>query len=393
MVIRSLIFWTFAGLFTLNSVLAQEIDPVILGVGVNNITNTLDIPENVNQPIEQISHTLIEAGITLQTGKWNGEDIPLLSLYIGGLESNHPNHDTAVYSITSVPNSHHPIREKSQALHSRFNTYYGFDIMLETPNTDSIEAVVYAATAIGLYTANQCKDAQTYFRWFLENTNNPFDTSVANFYLGNCALIEEDYLAAANYFRDSLENIEEAYLDTALAPMTNLAWIYLQMGDQDNGIALIDKMDILVNKEIVHESVTIDTLSRQALLFMQIQNHDQAIQDMNMAIIRAWNGYTYRGSRMADLYILRGQMYLNLYEWDKSLNDFNTAIELAPDYADAYFQRGVLYYSILQTGQELREEALADFRHYLELAPDGEHADQARDYAAKIDAELAALDE
>jgi plasmid stabilization system protein ParE len=47
----------------------------------------------------------------------------------------------------------------------------------------------------------------------------------------------------------------------------------------------------------------------------------------------------------------------------------------------------------LQTGQELREEALADFRHYLELAPDGEHAEQAREYAAKIEAELATLNE
>ncbi|MBZ0300885.1 MAG: tetratricopeptide repeat protein [Anaerolineae bacterium] len=94
-----------------------------------------------------------------------------------------------------------------------------------------------------------------------------------------------------------------------------------------------------------------------------------------------------------ELYILRGQMNLYLYEWDQSLADYNTAIELAPEDADAYFQRGVLYYSILQTGQELREEALADFKHYLELAPDGPYANQAQEYAVKIEAELAALAE
>ena len=92
-----------------------------------------------------------------------------------------------------------------------------------------------------------------------------------------------------------------------------------------------------------------------------------------------------------ELYIQRGQMYLLLYEWDKSLDDYNTAIDLAPDDAEAYFYRGVLYYSVLQTGQALHENALADFRHYLELAPQGDHAAEARDYVDKIEAELAAL--
>lgn len=95
----------------------------------------------------------------------------------------------------------------------------------------------------------------------------------------------------------------------------------------------------------------------------------------------------------ADFYIQRGQMHLNLYEWDKSLADYNTAIELAPEYADAYFQRGVLYYSILQTGQALRGAALADFQTYLKLAPDGPYAAQAGEYIGKIEAELAALNE
>ena len=86
-------------------------------------------------------------------------------------------------------------------------------------------------------------------------------------------------------------------------------------------------------------------------------------------------------------------MYLNIYEWDKSLDDYNTAIELNPSYAEAYFQRGLLYYSILQTGDSLREEALADFRHYLELAPDGPHADEPRRYITGIEAAMVALGE
>ncbi len=92
------------------------------------------------------------------------------------------------------------------------------------------------------------------------------------------------------------------------------------------------------------------------------------------------------------LYVLRGQMYLALYEWDSALADYNRAIELAPEYAASYFYRAVLYYSILQTGIELRREAQADFQRYLELAPEGEHAAQAAEYAAQIERELTALE-
>jgi tetratricopeptide (TPR) repeat protein len=133
------------------------------------------------------------------------------------------------------------------------------------------------------------------------------------------------------------------------------------------------------------QSNATNALVAHAKQLLQHSDYDSALAEINAAVALA--------PQNPDLYILRGQVYLNLYEWDKSLNDFSAAIELAPEYADAYFQRGVLYYSILQTGQELREEALADFQHYLELAPDGEHADQAREYAAKIEAELATLNE
>ncbi len=141
----------------------------------------------------------------------------------------------------------------------------------------------------------------------------------------------------------------------------------------------------------------IDALYSRAKLYSLVSNYDAAIKDINQAFeIIKWrtSEYTWiNSSTLAELYTLRGQMYLNLYEWDQSLEDYNTALELNPDYAEAYFQRGVLYYSILQTGQELREEALADFRHYLDLVPDGPYAEQAERYAETIEAELAALNE
>ncbi|GIL14416.1 MAG: hypothetical protein BroJett038_31360 [Chloroflexota bacterium] len=111
--------------------------------------------------------------------------------------------------------------------------------------------------------------------------------------------------------------------------------------------------------------------------------YDDAIADLTAALeITPQN---------PELHLLRGQMYLALYEWDKALTDYNAALELAPDYADAYYYRGVLYASILQTGLDTRDDALADFRRYLELAPTGDHAADAAQYVADLEAAQDAL--
>jgi tetratricopeptide (TPR) repeat protein len=89
---------------------------------------------------------------------------------------------------------------------------------------------------------------------------------------------------------------------------------------------------------------------------------------------------------LAALYTLRGQMVILLYEWDRVLENYDTALTLDADYAPAYFYRGVLYYSVLA-----RERALADFETYLEMASDGDNAADAARYVESIRLELDAL--
>jgi tetratricopeptide (TPR) repeat protein len=91
---------------------------------------------------------------------------------------------------------------------------------------------------------------------------------------------------------------------------------------------------------------------------------------------------------LAPLYVQRGQIHLLLYEWDDVLADYNTALSIDPEYADAYYYRGVLYYSV----RFEREKAMPDFARYLELAPDGDLAEKAAQYLADIQAELKALE-
>ncbi|MEO0598522.1 MAG: hypothetical protein AAF126_20610, partial [Chloroflexota bacterium] len=107
--------------------------------------------------------------------------------------------------------------------------------------------------------------------------------------------------------------------------------------------------------------------------------------DMDVAIELAENSDV-TGLLLPELYTTRGEIVFLIYEWDRVEDNFNTAIELAPAYAPAYFQRGILFYTVAR-----REDAQADFETYLELAPDGIYAEQATSYIESIEIELEAL--
>jgi tetratricopeptide (TPR) repeat protein len=124
---------------------------------------------------------------------------------------------------------------------------------------------------------------------------------------------------------------------------------------------------------------------KHAQMNATVSDYEAAITDLNTAIELA--------PENVELYIQRGQMYLAIYEWDNAGADFDQAIELSPNDAPTYFHRGVLYYSIIQTGLTTRDDALADFRRYLELAPEGEFAAQAAEYVENIQRELDALND
>lgn len=121
----------------------------------------------------------------------------------------------------------------------------------------------------------------------------------------------------------------------------------------------------------------------RATIYAQAFNYDAAVSAMNIAVQFAPDDPT--------LYVQRGQMWLLLYEWDSVLADYNTAIALDPTYAEVYFYRGVLYYSVLQAGLAWREEALADLEHYMRLAPEGDLAGMAQKYIDTLHTELEAL--
>jgi tetratricopeptide (TPR) repeat protein len=252
--------------------------------------------------------------------------------------------------------------------------------------------IATVATGIILYNLDDCETAMNYFaaaRLMLNQSTEDERTKIygLSFYQGNCSILLGDYEKAVDYFESGLY-FNESRNDKVELP-TNLAWTYLQLGDQEK---TFDLMARLVEENLppypsmahLYDKFEVASRKNRAQLYALVERYDDAISDLNAAI-------DLPPLNTPDLYTLRGQMYLALYEWDSALADYNRVIELDPDYADAYYERGVLYYSILQTGVELRTDALADFQKYLELAPEGEKAVDAARYIEQIETELEAL--
>jgi len=91
--------------------------------------------------------------------------------------------------------------------------------------------------------------------------------------------------------------------------------------------------------------------------YLELGNYNRAIVEFNEALKL--------DSQLAEAYYNRGLAYLNIENANKALADFNRAIELNPQLAEAYSLRAVLYD---QLGEY--EQALSDANHAIELNPE-----------------------
>lgn len=255
-------------------------------------------------------------------------------------------------------------------------------VLADTELAISFEPIEVAADMLAgflLYLEGDCKSAQTYWEQVVGSTRTQDDDAQIIVLQGNCALLQGDYAEAISIY-ESAEELADVESESF-----NLAWAYLQVGKPEVALEMADHLIEMVASNPLNQVVGLVKRSQlHALAF----HFDEAIADMTAAIEIAENNSDFTAEYMAYLYTERGQRILLTYEWDRVLADYNRAIELDPEYAPAYFHRGVLFYT-----QGPRENALPDFRRYLELAPEGEFADEATRAIESIEAELEALSE
>jgi len=77
----------------------------------------------------------------------------------------------------------------------------------------------------------------------------------------------------------------------------------------------------------------------RGMAYNQTGDYQRAIQDYNLALL-----FTNDENSLTKIFDKMGVAYANLGQYQRAINNFNHAISLKPDYADAYNNRGIVYF-------------------------------------------------
>ena len=269
-----------------------------------------------------------------------------------------------------------------------------FAIMQPFENSDDSHlSITSLLVGLALYQSGNHQDAIELLNISKQSVNDFYLNqpsgllNFVDFYIANSFIMLEEYESALEYLEPLVQN------GMASAPyVINLAWLYIQLNETEVAIELVEDMNLenenvltsARNNSLIRLRV-IDELSHRAQLYALALDYDSAIVDIDEAI-RIAEENEISNETLAELYTIRGEIIFLIYEWDRVEDNFNMAIELNPEYDRAYFQRGVLFYTMAR-----REDALADFQTYLDIQPNGIYADEAQSYIESIEIEIQAL--
>jgi tetratricopeptide (TPR) repeat protein len=176
---------------------------------------------------------------------------------------------------------------------------------------------------------------------------------------GNALLEAKDYSGARQQYERALEILpDNAAILRAIARA--------QYGEKKTGDAVATLKRVL-DKE-PGDSAT-------ALLLASLQLEQGQLEEGKATLARVPPD----AIKDPGIYINMGVVLLNKKKPEDAWEEFDKAVKLKPDEADAYFYRGLAAYQAKK-----KAEAKADFQKYLELAPTGDQAGDAKELLKSI---------
>jgi tetratricopeptide (TPR) repeat protein len=181
-----------------------------------------------------------------------------------------------------------------------------------------------------LFMFEECEFAVKIFDTIIEDQAETIPATIATFYRGTCAVMTDDQSAAITDLEAVLYDATgDYYGSTAL----NLAYAYIQDDRPQDSHTLLE--DVVTSLE-TYDAGYADFLTGKAVLLAQ-----------------------------------------ELEDPARALLDLELALAATPNFAPAFFERGRIYQE-----QGNQEQAAQAFAQYLELAPDGPYAEEAREFLA-----------
>jgi tetratricopeptide (TPR) repeat protein len=176
---------------------------------------------------------------------------------------------------------------------------------------------------------------------------------------GNELLGSKDYAGAREQYEKAL-----AIVPDNAAILRGIA--RAQYGEKKTG-------DAIVTLKRVLEKEPNDTDT--ALLLASLQLEQGQLEDGKATLAKV----PPEAIKDAGVYVNLGVLLLNKKQPLDAWQEFDLAVKLKPDDADAYFYRGLSAYQAKK-----KAEAKADFQKYLELAPAGDQANDAKELLKTI---------
>lgn len=229
----------------------------------------------------------------------------------------------------------------------------------------------YYARGLEHYNKDEFKDAYTEFSKAMA-VNKSLDLGVDTLAI---------YAAAMSAMSGGM-NSEAKTLYTELADMkynkaviySDLANIYKEEGD-------LDKAKTVLQQGIDNFPNDASVLFAKINILLEEKKYEEVIASLDDAIKLAPDNYT--------LFFVQGQSYESMKQMDKAEQSYLKAIEVNPDYTDAYYNLGALHYNkaveVYSKANELPLDAVEEYnkmaeeanKHFLDAQPYFEKAFEA----------------